>query len=67
MIGFESDDTQRRKLHERLREMPDEELIQFGKAARNLCRVKIVSPTPHSFAMQLKEAREEWKRRHPRV
>jgi hypothetical protein len=67
MIGFESKKVQLRKLRERLRLMSAQELIQFGKSLRNLCRVKRVSATPDTFEMQLKEAREEWRRRYPEV
>ena len=38
-IAFESPEVQLQKLRERLRKMPDNELVQqFGKAARSLCR-----------------------------
>jgi hypothetical protein len=50
-----------------LRTMSDAELIQFGRSLRNLCRVKRVSATPDNFEVQLKEAREEWRRRYPKV
>jgi hypothetical protein len=65
-IGFESEEVQLRKLRDRLRTMSDAELIQFGRSLRNPCRVKRVSATPDNFEQQLKEAREEWRRRHPR-
>jgi len=51
------------KLRERLRRMPEEELIRFGKAARSLCRDRTC---PDTFKLQLEEARAEWRRRHPR-
>ena len=57
MIGFESEEVQLRKLRDRLRTMSDEELIQFGKSLRNICRVKRVSATPDNFEKQLREAR----------
>jgi hypothetical protein len=54
------------KLRERLRKMTDEELREFGKAARYM-----VSPTANmgkpplpAFVLQLEEARAEWRRRH---
>ena len=53
-------------LRTRLRKMSDEELRKFGKAARDM-----VSPTANmgkpplpGFALQLEEARAEWRRRH---
>jgi len=49
-------------LRERLRKMTEEQLVQFGKAARFMCRDK--SPR-QVFVIQLEEARAEWRRRHP--
>jgi hypothetical protein len=53
-------------LRTRLRKMSDEELREFGKAARDM-----VSPTANmgkpplpTFVLQLNEARAEWRRRH---
>jgi hypothetical protein len=52
-------------LRTRLRKMSDEELREFGKAARYM-----VSPTANmgkpplpDFVLQLEEARAEWRRR----
>lgn len=52
-------------LRMRLRKMSDEELREFGKAARHM-----VSPTANmgkpplpAFVLQLNEARAEWRRR----
>jgi hypothetical protein len=51
------------QLRERLRKMTDEQLVQFGKAARSMCRDK----SPHQvFVIRLEEARAEWLRRHPK-
>jgi len=53
------------KLRERLRQMSDEELIKFGKQVRALSapRIGVVNdPWP----AQLRMAREEWSRRHPK-
>jgi hypothetical protein len=65
-IKLESFDIE--KLRERLRKMSDEELREFGKAARYM-----VSPTANmgkpplpAFVLQLEEARAEWRRRHSR-
>jgi len=38
-------------------------LVRFGKAARSLCRDP---KCPDTFKRQLQEAREEWRRRHPK-
>jgi hypothetical protein len=55
------------ELRRRLRKMSDEELREFGKAARYM-----VSPTANmgkppqpAFVLQLEEARAEWRNRHP--
>jgi hypothetical protein len=54
-------------LRTRFKKMSDEELREFGKAARYM-----VSPTANmgksplpAFVLQLEEARAEWRRRHP--
>jgi hypothetical protein len=51
-------------LHQRLRKMSDEELTDFGLAAKFMCRDKVPREV---FVTQLKEAREEWRRRHPKA
>ena len=56
------------RLRARLRGMTDQQLRQFGKAARYM-----VSPYANLgkhplpvFVIQLEEARAEWRRRHPK-
>jgi hypothetical protein len=66
MIGFESDEIQIKRLRERLRLITDEELIQLGKEVQGLCDNVRVSGTPDPWPTQLREAREEWRRRHPK-
>jgi hypothetical protein len=66
-IGFESEEVQLRKLRERLRLKSDEELICFGRSVRNLVRARRLSASPDPWPAQLEAAREEWKRRHPKV
>jgi hypothetical protein len=64
-IAFESEEVSLQKLRERLRQMSDEELIKFGKQVRALAapRIGVVNdPWP----AQLRLAREEWRRRHPK-
>jgi hypothetical protein len=61
MIGTTGDSIE--VLRTRLRKMTDAELIQFGTAARSLCEDPKCLET---FRVQLREAREEWRRRHPR-
>lgn len=63
-IAFESQESELQKLRERLRKMPEEELVRFGKAARSLCRNR---DCPDAFKRQLEEARAEWRLRHPRT
>ncbi len=54
-------------LRTRLRKMSDQELREFGKAARYMVSPKanMGKPPLPTFVMQLEEARAEWKRRHP--
>jgi len=48
----------------RLRKMTDEQLLRHGKSARFLVE-NDKNPLP-VFVLQLKEARAEWRRRHPK-
>jgi hypothetical protein len=47
--------------------MSDEELREFGKAARYMVspRANMGKPPLPAFVLQLEEARAEWRRRHP--
>lgn len=55
-------------LRTRLRKMSDEELRQFGKAARYMVfpKANMGQPPREAFVVQLAEARAEWLRRHPK-
>ena len=55
-------------LRTRLQNMTEAELLQFGKAARVMCsREANRHEAPREvFVVQLKEARAEWRRRHPK-
>jgi len=54
-------------IRDRIRNMTDLELREYGRAARDLADPKKnFGPPNPSFAIQLTEAREEWKRRHPK-
>ena len=64
-IAFESEESQLRKLRERLRQMSDEELIKFGKTVRALSAPR-VGVTPDPWKAQLQVVRAEWRRRHPK-
>jgi uncharacterized protein YjiS (DUF1127 family) len=61
-ISFQPDDIE--QLRQRLRKMSDEELTDFGLAAKFMCRDKKPRET---FVTQLSEARAEWRRRYPKV
>ena len=52
-------------LRTRLRNMPDNELRRFGRAALCMCAAKanIGKPRREAFVIQLEEARVEWQRR----
>ena len=64
-VGFDPEDYE--SLRARLREMSDEQLVQFGQAARYMCSPKAnQGHAPRDvFVTQLIEARAEWRRRHP--
>jgi hypothetical protein len=53
-------------LRARLRRMSDTELLRFGRSARYLCSpVANHGKEPRQvFVVQLREAAEEWRRRH---
>jgi hypothetical protein len=62
-IGFRPRDVD--FIREQLRKMPDAELVRHGKSLRNLSDPKTQHGSPNpAFVLQLKLAREEWKRRH---
>jgi hypothetical protein len=62
-IAFESEEVQLQKLRDRLRKTSEDELVRFGKAARSMCRNR---DCPKTLKQQLKEARDERRRRYPR-
>jgi hypothetical protein len=53
------------ELRRRLKKMSDEELREFGKAARYMVspRANMGKPPLPAFVLQLEEARAEWRRR----
>jgi len=63
-ITFENRETALPLLRERLRDMSDAELLRYGKAAKGLCKD---ARCPETFKIQQREARDEWRSRHPRV
>jgi hypothetical protein len=66
-IGFSELDID--QLRERLRNMSDDQLLKFGKSARYMCSptANRGKPPDEAFVIQLKEARAEWRRRHPKA
>jgi len=49
--------------------MTDAELLRFGKGNRYMCSpyANLGKPPLAAFVIQLREAREEWRRRHPKA
>ena len=56
------------ELRAQLRKMDDAKLCEFGEAARYLstARANLGKPPLPFYAVQLKEATAEWRRRHPK-
>jgi hypothetical protein len=54
------------ELRQRLRKMSDEQLREFGEAARYMCspRAMMGKPALPVYEIQLEEATAEWRRRH---
>ena len=64
-IGFR--EFSEEEFRQSLQGLSDDELIKMGKHLRRLSGDgEIVSPTPSTFAAQLKICRAEWRRRHPK-
>jgi hypothetical protein len=54
------------ELRAHLARMTDTELLEFGTAAKHMLSRQAHKGTPlETYAVQLREAREEWMRRHP--
>jgi hypothetical protein len=68
MQSIQLADFDRDALRTRLRKMSDEELREFGKAARYMTSpfANMGKPPLPTFVLQLAEARAEWARRHPK-
>lgn len=56
------------EIRARLRKMSDDELLRYGKAAKHMCEpeVNFGGPPNEVYVTQLREARAEWRRRHPK-
>jgi hypothetical protein len=64
-VGFLPFDLE--NLRDRLRKMSDDELLRFGKAAREMSKPETnFGKSSEVYVTQLREARAEWKRRHPK-
>jgi hypothetical protein len=63
MIGFRDDGLE--SLRSRLRNMTEAELVQFGKMLRDKW-YKSLNADQKKNLIELKEARAEWRRRHPK-
>ena len=71
MVPINSNSVQRSQSPEELRawlrNMTDAQLLEFGKAAASVCRPPRNRPVREVFREQLREARAEWRRRHPEM
>ena len=68
MAGISANTLNIDELRTRLKDMADEELLRFGKAARSMCspEANLGKPPREVFVIQLQEARKEWRSRHPK-
>jgi hypothetical protein len=54
------------ELRQRLQRMPEPELLRFGQAVKYMCSPEAnYGPPREVFIVQLREARAEWRKRHP--
>jgi len=60
-------DNQIEVLRTRLQKMSDQELMQFGQAAKLMCLpgANLGEPQHQMLIIKLEEARKEWRRRNP--
>ena len=63
MISFRDDGLE--SLRSKLRNMTEAELVQFGKTLRDKWD-KSLNSDQKKYLVELKEARAEWRRRHPK-
>jgi hypothetical protein len=49
--------------------MSDQELLRYGQAAKYMCspRANMGKPPREEFVIQLSEARNEWRKRFPKM
>jgi hypothetical protein len=66
-IGISTDPPDVEKIRAELRAMSDADLIKHGQMLARLCDPKKnYHAPPEVWVMQLREARAEWRRRHPK-
>ncbi len=67
-VGVGASEFSLENLRKRLQDMSDEELIRYGKACREMLtsQANLGRPPREVFVIQLQEAREERRRRHPK-
>ena len=64
-----SDQVHTEAFRERLRKMTDAKLLRFGRGNRYMCSpyANLGKSPLEPFVIQLREARAEWRRRHPKT
>jgi hypothetical protein len=67
MIAFENE-IELERLRARLKKMSDPELLRYRRSARYMCtpEANLGKPPRKALVIQLREVREEWRRRHPK-
>ena len=62
-IGTQNDDLEKHR--ERIRNMTDKQLLEYGRACRYMCtpEANLGKPPQASSVIHLREARAEWERR----
>ena len=64
---WDSDAARLKKLRDKLQAMTDQQLLDYGRDCGEMCQAKYmrVSFEPDPWLEKLREARIEWRRRHP--
>jgi hypothetical protein len=65
---WDSDAARLKKLRDKLQAMTDQQLLDYGRDCGEMCadRHMRVSFEPDPWLEKLREARTEWRRRHPK-
>jgi hypothetical protein len=67
MTGVSQTEFDVEELSQHLKTMPETELLRFGQTVKYMCSPEAnCEPPSEVFITQLREARSEWQRRHPR-